>query len=521
METYYLSARFIRCEDYIWELASKINIENLTPHLARRYGEALFWQKKYKDVIDWFRSPKIEKILENDSEMVMLSVLYLAESYFQTEQWKAAQDLFKIYSDKYPNEESTQKVIRYRLAQLDLLEHQDAQKGIREFYQYYIQQGSGFFYDLGVMQWARLVVKANHRESLSFAHEKIMQLIKSSHSSSVKRDAFVVKAVLEWDMGNAASALNSIKKVVRPFLNPETMTHFDRVTSDLSMIILATLAPQFWATKDYAGFLVEANTLRYSLEVSKYRFPVMEWIGRAYVETGMMSSGARMFQRLLLDAETPDKDRVMLELAQAYGRMGDTELMERAVALIESVPGEAADREFYYLTKVALAIKKREYGQCTQLLDTLMQQGIQGDHLFEYSLHAARCARKGNLVDQANRYLAYLGIEKTLPAQPAVLEGWQLSGYLERINLNVVEKKFQEATEMFEALPERTRDFMPPLDTVFAVIDAYRYRNEPDRARIVWKDYGSGRRDVLKSFDQAYSEVLDLLSRIELVQNVL
>lgn len=519
IESYYLRGRYIRAEDYVWQLAHEINKEEFNSFIARRFGDSLFWQNKYKEVVEWYENPAMADILKGKGLSVTISKLYFAESLFQTKDIEKAMALYKEIDSAYKENDTLKRILQYRILQGKLLNNGNIKEITEQFYSFFLKEEIKDLKTAALLQWARLIAKQDDKNLYASAHSQIESVYQSKTKRSIRGEILLVRSYLEWRLGDTRSAYETIRKLIPHYYIPNLGTPLNIAASDMAVLLLLEEAPSYWANNDYVGFLVQCNRLKEGIQISTKKTEILRWIGRAYVESGLVVAGVRLFQRMILDLPEEEKTRLSLELARAYGLMNEKELMGKALSMIKEVPTNTKERELYYLTKATYNLSMKNYDECINQFDNILKSGVRGSELFSFALQGAICARKAKRYDKALNFLNMLGAQdlKVLPpAEVEKLKNWQKRAYYERINLYINQGQAEYALPIFEVMEESLKDYIP-LETVLLVVDAYRQLHEPDKAIHFWKKYAEKKDELPDNFKESYTQLLETLSRVELL----
>lgn len=520
MESFYRNKRYMRAEDYLWELASHINREELTGYLVRRYGDSLYRQRKFKEVVEWYKDGLIHNFLDDSTPAAVLSRLFYADSLFATGDIASAQTQYELFKKAYTGDLS-EGWMDYRLAECRLLLTHDTRQALQDFYSMSMKSSNGLVKALSKIAWARLVAKGEDPVQYVNAHATIKNMLDSQLAPDAVRDALIVKGLLEWRLGQRETGIKTLGVLIPEFYIPD-FAHdpVKKAASDLSVLLLTKEAPGYWQRGDTMGFLVQADRLSPALEMSSYKTELLYWVGQAYLSNGMATAAAHTFEKILMDTPERRKSRLLIEMARVYGQTGDIKLMGKALELIYKTPEDPQERQAYYLMKATYALAINDLIDALNQWDLLMQKGVMGEDVFKYALEGARIARKAKNFDKALKFIGLLGLEDgKIPdnSVPVTIRDIQIRAYFEKVNLLAVMGKTAESIELFSKLESQGAGVTPPLETVFIMVDAYRQAHEPDRASEVWKTYGSEDATLPQGFKDQYSKLLEMLGEVELV----
>lgn len=519
MEAYYMRGRYVRAEDYLWELAARINKDELTGHLARRYADSLYWQGKYADLVKWYDNSSIVGFLDDSSDSATLSRLYLAEALFQLGRPVEALPHYLKFKTTY-HQPYPAFLLEYRLIQCRLAEDKNTARALKDLYGMSLIEKSKDFESLAKTQWARLVAQSGDSMQYANAHLTLENITQAKIRPEILREAFYVKAILEWRLGDESKAYKSVLRLIPKGYLPENADGLLGAATDAASILLLRSAQSYWDKKDSIGFLLQADRLRYVIDTSKYKVNLLLWVGRAYVESGMVSSAARLYQRLIFALGPEYKSAIAIELSRIYGMLGDTQLMGKALNLVEEVPTDPELRDQYYSGRASYDIANGNFDRCIDQFESLLSKGVKGDEFFKFSIQGAVCARKAKKFEKAEKLIGLLGLEgATIPKSdlPQSLQALQRDAVFEKVNLLGDEGKPKEAIALFEEVKAQKAEFNPPLETIFIVINAYRQEHMPDQALDLWKEYGAKISDIPDDFKKQYTEILETLAHVELL----
>ncbi|EKD42332.1 MAG: hypothetical protein ACD_73C00200G0005 [uncultured bacterium] len=524
IEAYYSRMRYVKAEDYLWALSSRMDKEDLTQNLALRYSDSLFWQNKYLALIEWYNNEQVSKFFDDSEDWIQVSGLYLAESFFQVGQYENALNRYKKFKLSYKGKYN-QAQLDFRINQCEMMLSGDYKKYIPVFYNFSLKGGIGPLKDIARVQWARLVSKESMdgEAIISEAHAIMTALLTQIEELGLIKETIYVKALLTYRLGEYKSALTTLEKIYPKRYIRSLDQPFLKSIGQFAPYLLTLLAPQMWESHESMDFLVLANRFTYAIQHLTDKSDILFWVGRCYVENGMVGSAVRIFEKLLLNMESPNKSRIALELAKAYGLMGNTEAMGRALSLIKEVPVKTDEKALYYMSKATYQMATKNFTGCTDELDSLMTKGVQGDDFFKFALEGAICARKAKAFDKAHKFISLLDIRSDNLKDaniPAELKEWHQKGLFEKINLLAETDQYNEAIAEFNKLKENSgsdASIEPPLETVFLVIDCLRKTGKTDAALEVWKEYASKTKNLPKGFGDQFSRLLELLASTELV----
>ena len=333
-------------------------------------------------------------------------------------------------------------------------------------------------------------------------------------------------ALLRDRTGHPMAALKILSLSLPRRRIPKTMiSKIQQAMIDRAVAILVEAHVLFWEKQDYQGYLTLCNEYRFAIQLGTKRIVPLFWIARAYVEGGMLTAGARLYERMLLDFKITPTQRahLVLQLVRVYASMNKVELMDKALALLDNTPNNPVDLQQYNLAHAVVAVFKKDYPLCVKSIDDTLKVGVSGDNLFQLALQGSLCARKGGDLDKANYFLTMAGLHEgvLLPDNKASSEmiSWQTKALFEKINVLVAQKNFALAANIADRLLEQYPDLDIPLETVFAVVTSYREMGLADKAASFWDQYGEQHKgEVPSEFVDEYKKLLDMLTKLELVQ---
>ncbi len=516
METYYRRKRYLRAEDYMWSLAETINRHELTEHMALRYGDSLFWQKKYAKAEEWYQKVAATFLENPQSPVAKVSLLYRAESLFQIGKIEQARLLYEKFQSLY-TEPYSRDFIEYRLLQCQAQSELDREKLINEFRAFAERMKSaGSRTTLEIMarlQWMRLALKYDLVElypRVRFELQKI-QLDYPNRQQGPYREATLLTSFLALRQNQFENALSKIEDLL-PF-------HFvlageDPLIKDVSGLIgslLLDVAPDYWKRKDYVKFLVLCERFRQAIDASPEKYEIMIWMGRGYVDGGMSEEGARFFYKILAEAEGKDfrRRRVLLELAKTYAIMGEVRKADMILEFFQGAPANSEERSLYHTARALSFEAKKKYGECADEIQSLLSAGIRGDIFFPAIVQGAACARKAKQFGKADQFLTLLQGDDDIVLREEV--------DTERIQLAVAQENYADAVQRFEAMRAAAPDFKPPLETILALMDAYRHEGQSDRGDVLWKEYSDRNTSIPEPTKNQLREVFQTLGQADLL----
>ncbi len=523
LEAYFLRKRYARAEDYLWELAGRMNRDELTPHLSLRYGDSVFWQGKYQEAADWYEKMSAQ-MDETQTQAGFVSRLYYAEALFRLEKYSEAKQHYEIAQEKI-EDESVKTLIRFRLLQCELVQNQNSQELADQLKVFSLLHEDKLIGKAASLQWARLAIRKNETQlhiEAKFALESVLEL---EESEEIKKEALEIISLVQWKLGLKKEANeNFVKMADFVKLHPE----YPLAKEMANIVILALLeeAPLYRNEGKYAEILLQADKLSSLVSIADQRVDFLIWVARAYIESGMTSSGARLFERLLfqLHLEPKQQNLVLLELARSYGLMGEIELMGKTLAQVKGPMETSRERQLYHSTEAAWAISEGRFADCATQFEALLKTGLTGEELFKYALQGSSCARQAGQNSRAEKFISLLGIntEDLSPLTDAKLNPnlkyWQILALFEKVNLLALTSHPEEASALFEKI----RDTLPQeefsLETTFLIVDTYLKQHHPDAAASVWKDYVEKFSSRLpQDFGVQYGALVDMLAQVELI----
>lgn len=526
MEAYFMQGRYIRSEDYMWDLANRINIDSLSSHLALRYGDALFWQARYPEAKEWYRVMQVYLNLASTLTEWM-SKLYYAETFFQLGEYEEAQKQYSGLLDTMPDV-VPRELIAYRLLEIKIINGLDINEAIIQASE--IANKLHKDHSLPVLAWAteleeyRLTVYDGTVEELNKIRERLINFRKQRLPKALHREARLVHAMLEWKTNNEDAALNLLWTISPMHRVESKVDLLSQTVSDMVVAMLDQMANKYEAADKKLDFLSIADKWRMSIHHSKYRAAIALTIAKAYVESGLTSAGARLYQRLLMDLSLSEsmRSRLLVQLAHAYSLLEKQDLVGKVLKLITEVPTDRDERRAYRMVQTLHAVAEKNYDQCSLHLSELLKEGVRGDELFEYALQGAKCARKAGKFEEADRFLRMMGVDGEIPQFTTLttsqIRQWTMDGLYEKITMLVDQGKFDEAFSIFNAIQAELPNAVPPVETVFTMVRAYRQIFRPDDAISLWKSYSEKEgSDKTSNFGNQYTDLLDLLARTELI----
>ncbi|MBI4239263.1 MAG: hypothetical protein HY696_12720 [Deltaproteobacteria bacterium] len=520
MEAYYRRGRYVRAEDYLWELArATLRREDLTPHLALRYGDSLFWQARYEEAVVWYE--KVRELLEAaTTEAGAVSRLYYAESLFQLGKWDLAQPQFAAL-EKQTNLRMPNQLLKFRLVECDIESGVPATIALQRLRSIVALDDRSEVALVAEMAWIRMVLRSGLHEHFADAQLKLQAIERSKPGRRLSDELYLLGALLDWRGGSIASAVERLRGFFL-HVSHRTDTRLVAAASDFTSLLLSDLAAVYFKREDRAGFLMLCHELRYAIQRSNYKLYPLIWVARAYVETGMAGSAARLYQRLVMELElTPaQRDFTLLQLAHTYSQLGEIALAGKALAVVSQVPQDPLSQHLYYLLRATQFVAAQQYDACVSELEQLMKGGVRGDEIHTVALQASICARKAKRFPDALKFIGMVADEhanilrNNLSPQ---LQRWQTQALFEKINVLAAMGSATDAVRLFEQTQTMIPPVVPPLETVFSAVQSYRQLGDPDRGAALWKQYGGNASTVPDDIRDQYAKLLELLGQTELL----
>lgn len=520
MEAYYRRGRYVRAEDYLWELArSSLRREEMTSHLALRYGDSLFWQARYEDAVAWYE--KVQDLLQaSTTEAGMISRLYYAESLFQLGKSDLARPQFEAL-EKQTSVRLPNQLLKFRLTECDIEGGVPITVALQRMRSIIALDDRSEVAFVAEMAWIRMVLRAGLQEHFADAQIKLQAIERSRPSRRLSEELYLLGALLDWRGGSISAAVERLRAF---FLHVSHRTDVRLVAaaSDFTSLLLSDLAAVYFKREDRAGFLMLCHELRYAIQRSNYKLYPLIWVARAYVETGMTGSAARLYQRLVMELElTPaQRDFVLLQLAHTYSQLGEMGLAGKALAIVAQVPQDPLSQHLYYLLRATQFVATQQYDQCVGELEQLMKGGVRGDELHTVALQASICARKAKRFPEAIKFIGMVADEHASILRNNLspqMQRWQTQALFEKINVLAAMGSASDAVRLFEQLQAMIPPAVPPLETVFSAVESYRQLGDPDRGAILWKQYAGNTPAVPEDIRDQYAKLLELLGQTELL----
>lgn len=525
MESYYRRERYIRAEDYMWNIAMLINRADLSPHLALRYGDSLFWQAKYAEAVKWYRemTPFLEA---NRDRATRVSRLYYAESLFQTGDVAGARKQFENY-DASPPAEVPSGIARYRLIQCALMEDKNLDKALQDYRALAVseREGNKQLELASLVEWARLAAAKDDGALRAEALKVLMAPPSIPTLPLLDKKMFLAQAVLQWKNGNPDGALSAIQVMTPAHIVLFEPNPIEVSGGELAVQILQNAVKDYWAQSDLMGFLILADQLTQAIEIAPNKTPLLLWVGKAYIETGLVEAGAKVFQRILTELQPDPATRTLalLELSRALGLSGEDNLMKKVLALVTAEPRDAMSRKLYHAVRAGARLADTDYAGCVDEIQSILNAEVSGQEYFKFALQGAVCARFAGKPAEAEKFLTLLGVNHDIVSQlvgtsstPPAIRYWQMRGVFEKVNLLAYTSREQEAVELFEKM-EAEPELTPPLEALFSVVKAYRTLHDPDRASEIWAKYAALYTELPGDFKDQYTSLLDTLGKTEVL----
>lgn len=523
MESYFLRGRYIRAEEYLWDLArDRMSRDDMTPHLALRYGDSLFWQKRFPEAVTWYEQ-NLRLLNDPQSESnpaIVMSWLYYAEALFQIGRTTDARQWYEQFQHQYRGKYSVQ-MMNLRLAETD------AELGNATVPQLLPKIMAVISLDplspAGVaaqMFWIRAVAKENLKEFLEEARLKQRAIDALAIAGPQRFEVKLTGAMINWRLEEYAAAVDYLHRFFADF-EPGLPEPIVVGASDFASLLLTHLAPLYAQRNHLEDFLGLCDMLSPAMEHSNFRLYPLVWVARSYIESGMVGAAARLYERLLLEVQlTPaQRDSLMLELSRSYARLEEATLAAKTLALISSTPTDAASLHTYRIVRATVAVMQKKYDQCLSEIDALLQSGIRGDELYPVAIQGARCGRLAEKFDVAAKFVGMVG-EDNAKIQPDQLsertKRWLGLAQWEKSSVLIASGRIDAGITQFEAA-KRANFTPPPMEAVFLAVSAYRQLHQPDQAAELWKEFGTEPAGVSENFHEQYAQLLDLLSQAELL----
>jgi len=525
MEAYFMRARFVRAEDYLWDLAHRMDRSELSSQLALRYGDSQFWQRHFPEAIEWYET--MHDFLDAAAvDAAKSSRLYYAESLFQVGRIADAAKQYAFVTNAGVKE-FPDAFIKYRLLECQLVAGMDHEKALWELTSFMNQIRDDatklLIYSAAQVQRARVIAQGTDTAFYTKAWAEMDELVRAPLVEMLHREARFMEGILHWRLGETTATMRVMKSLVPTLLAERRSDVLAHAASDVIVLMLLDAVPKYWQSKSQGEFLVVCDRYKNAIELTQFKAPMLVYIGHAYLESNMLAAGARLYQRMLsdLDLLRAQKERIILELARAYGAMKENDLLGKTLSLLSQEPIDAKNRHLYFLVKSVYAVGQGHFDECADDFGQLLKEGVHGNEVFSFALQGARCARRAKKYEQADQFIAMTGIKDAVPANSLStsieIQQWQDQAVFEKIALMASFEKVDEASALFEQMQTAKASVVPPLETVFLMMRAYRGLHQPDKALGLWKMYSDAFKTIPADRHDQYTQVLELLGRSELV----
>ncbi len=519
MEAYFLRGRYARSEDYIWDLASRLNKEDLSSHLALRYGDSLFLQGKFSEAADWYQN--MRSFLEStDTTAGKISRLYFAESLFQMGKSAEAKDQFEKAN---PTDQQAAEIAAYRILQCQLEQEKTPEKFISKFQSLVGESADTTIRQLAQVQAARLLTSRGDSLLQETAISRLRMFLNDRVIAAMQPDVLLTLGTLQALKGDDISALRSLSPLIPVVVLPDKITPLERTASNIAVILILGRAHKYQEVHDPEGFLLLCERWNHAIQISSIKLPLLVEIGHTYMESGMSLAASRLFKRILVELHpSPEqKVKITLKLAQTYQDMGALDLSSETLNLLPQPPEDVTQRKIYHLIKVSAALKQENFEECIKQYDELLKSGVTGDELFKFSVDAAICARKAKKYDDALKFIGILGVsDDKIPSTEGVsadVKKWQTVGIFEKMTVLTAMNQPKEAIELFEQFRSKSPDSAIPIEIVFSIVKAYQQEHRPDDAETLWKEFSDKNTSLPDNLKTQYSQTLETLSQRELL----
>ncbi len=531
METYYLRGRYIKVQDFLWFVANSINKDELTPILALRYGDSLFWDGRYPEAVDWYE--KVTDLLNDpNSELARYSRIYYAESLFQIKRDEEALALFLKYKETDAKKEPTY-IVDYRIAALHILANkaEAANAILRDL----LLSPKHPQYQLALaarLQLVRMVLNEPDIDKKLIKHPAsqkyrlgtfLAEFKETQYMDPLVKEALYVIGLIQWNMGKKNIAVETIYRIMSQEIYKEKAEKFNQEVSDALLLMLTEISSEYFEKKDYLGYLKMVEKVNMAIWNTSFPESFLFRIGNLYEKIPLYSAAARIYQRVLFDFKPNEIQQKMLKLhlAYVYSETGENELAEKVMSEVGDIPDNESAKKMALLAEASIALKKQNYAGCLQSYIQFLQMGVKGTELFKYSLAAAQCARLANNYATALKYLELLGItddQIIFDNNSKEIYQFQMLALTERFKTYNAMKQYEQVTRLYEKIAaSTTQQISWQLDSMFAVIDAYIKQHKPDVAMALWQEFSKNNKNIPDNFKSEYEKYLQLQSELELV----
>lgn len=522
MESYVGRGRYVRAQDFFYETAHLMNRSELSKLMALRYGDSLFWDKKYDEAVRWYAS--VTQFLDlADSTAEYFSRFFYAEALFQIGRYQEAGEHFKRFQNEYKGDYPIGHLL-YRLEQVNLLSSRENENSAAAFKRIQGRMVDFDLFTVAKVQWARLVAKSNQQSSYIVASKEIEKIINDKQvRPRLKKEALYVSALLDWRMNQSIQALSKLSRFLRKTLyiaNNGSQLEVD--ASDLATLILTELHKVHSRKNDYMGFLILADRFKELIEISRFRIPFLVIVADSYTKVAIYKGAARLYQRILfqLDPDPIQKQFIALRLAIIYNQLGEGRLARKSLDLVEGIPDNQVLRGQYYLSLAGIAENNGQYKECLDNYEKFLKLGVRGDELFTYSLKAAQCARRSREYEKAFYFISLMGVNENnfkIDQVSEKIAQYQVNGIFEKLKIYNDLKEYEKSVMAFELIKDQFDDRSMSLDALFTVVYAYQRDHKPDQAMDLWKIQSARIKGIPDEFKKQYDELLHMMAETELI----
>ncbi len=521
LEIYFQRGRYVRGEDYFWKLATFLNTEELTPHLAQRFGDTLFWEGKFQEVVDWYE--KMGHFLStSDSILAPYSSLYYAEALFQIGNFEKSMEIFSgLQHSSLPQDALGH--IEYRLLEIDVHENKNRSASASRLF----QLANGDPHPLSknaLLLWARIIATEKISSSYPQALEKLTSTFDSEELPDAEKLEFLLlTAFFEEALGKTDEVLGRLDLIQR--MREKSGPEEESLLKEAGFFTQELLLKKYEAFRNerkYLEFLDLADRYRLLIPYMPNKSELLVKAGDAYLETSMETSAVRLYQRLLFEKEIPDSEKklLLLKLARAYALIGENDLLESTLKLVPDLPEDPEARKLYHLTHAAQAILHENYSKCVSDFEKLSELGITGEDLFRYSLQASRCAQMSGQMNRALQILSWLPLQTAQiggnTETQSIIRSWQIKAMDERIYLLALDRRYDEVLNVYEELQKLDPEFPDRMRSRMILVDAYLQKHETETALALWKKYQDHPDPAIAPVaGTSYQQIIELLGQVE------
>lgn len=311
---------------------------------------------------------------ERDSALLF----HMGETYYETADFATAREVFNLLLEKYPDADFS-KLVALRLGDFLRDEGKEA-----EAIQIYEKAATSFKQEvaiLGQLRKANIQAQRPYSEDYKDALKVYESVINLKSNSPLKEEAFLRKGLTLTLFGHYQEAINSLEEFTQKFPNNNYVRR--GIVQENIDENLKGLIDQHFLQKDYLGVVGIYKDFQ-EKHLSKFRFDTTLFqVGVSYQELGLFDDAIDIFQFLNNRGESPLKELIHFQEANALSEKGSDEAKDAFKRFISEFPNSNYNADAN--KKLAAVYKQgREYLEAIKVYEhTILQytQGSQEDPL--------------------------------------------------------------------------------------------------------------------------------------------